>query len=493
MISRLGWLGFAVCLIVVPAPSGCHSASDTAPDGRKLIENGLLPAVVIENLPQSPMSLRERMVRYRVPGVSIALVDGGRIEWVRGYGETGGGDSVPVTADTRFQAASLAKMVTAAGTLRLVQEKQLDLDADVNRYLESWRVPENPFTRKAAVTIRRLLSHTAGITVGGFPGYAAGERLPAMIDILDGRSPANSPAIRVDDVPGGAHRYSGGGYLILQQLMADVSGRPYERLMEETILRPAGMDQSGFDPAPRDRWAGTAACGHGFDGRLVPGCWRVYPELAAAGLWSTSRDLARLGLELAGSINGTSDGLLSPRMAKMMLERQTDGQGLGPGVHGNGRELFFDHAGWNRGFRAYLRIYPYRGQGIAVMANGDGANLLVDEIVRAAARAYDWPGSDSRSRTMTRVKPGMLASHAGEYEVAEYGLVISVTPQDDHLVIETPRGSWYTFYPASDHEYFAIEDGSGLVFSRKGEGSPREMRLWGMTAVKRAGSRSGSL
>jgi len=195
------------------------------------VENGLLPPAVVKGETPAKMKLADRMRFYKTPAVSIALINDGRIEWARGYGMLEAGGKEQITPETLFQAASISKSLTAMLTLRLVEQGKLDLDSDVNKRLVSWKVPENEFTKEQKVTVRRLLAHTAGVTVPGFLGYEVGETLPTLRQILDGEKPANSAPIRVDMTPGGKFRYAGGGYVILQQLIMDVSGKSFPELM----------------------------------------------------------------------------------------------------------------------------------------------------------------------------------------------------------------------------------------------------------------------
>jgi CubicO group peptidase (beta-lactamase class C family) len=211
------------------------------------------------------------MQHYRVPGVSIAVINEFQIEWIKGYGVLEAGSSEPVTPETLFQTASLAKPIVAVAALHHVERGTLELDHDVNQSLVSWRIPENKFTAKGEVTLRRLLSHNAGVTVEGFRGYALGEDVPDHRQILDGEWPANSPPIRVDIVPGTQHRYSGGGYMIVQQLLEDVVDEPFQDIMHNTVLEPWGMTASTFEsPLPENLWE-IAASGHRADGSVIPG------------------------------------------------------------------------------------------------------------------------------------------------------------------------------------------------------------------------------
>jgi CubicO group peptidase (beta-lactamase class C family) len=282
----------AICSLLAAMSAG---ASDAVEEHVRHIRDGLLPPVLVEGEPHK-RSLLAEMARVRVPGVSIAVIHAGRIEWARGFGVTAIGGS-DVTPRTLFQAASISKPVTAVAALRLVQEGKLDIDVDVNRYLKNWKIPTNDFTDQHPVTLRELLSHTAGMTVHGFAGYPSSSMLPTLTQILDGRPTANSPPIVVDAVPGNNWRYSGGGYVVVQQLLDDVTGMPFDKLMQKTVLHPFGMSDSSYEqPLPKSKLV-KIALPYRRNGTPVRGGPHVYPELAAAGLWTTPSDLARYGIE----------------------------------------------------------------------------------------------------------------------------------------------------------------------------------------------------
>jgi CubicO group peptidase (beta-lactamase class C family) len=234
----------------------------------------MLPAIVFKGEAGKPAGIAARMRHHKVPGLSLAVIEDGRVQWARGYGVTAAEGKVAVTPKTLFQAGAVSKPVAAMAALLLVQEGRLDLDADVNTRLVAWKVPENQFTATQKVTLRRLLSHTAGVTVDGFPGYPAGQPVPTLAQVLDGTGPARTPAIGVDRVPGSAFRQSGGGYVIVQQLLTDVTGEAFPRLMERTVLSRLEMSGSTYEqPLPAERAAG-AASGQQPGGAAVEGGWR---------------------------------------------------------------------------------------------------------------------------------------------------------------------------------------------------------------------------
>src|SRR5713226_1634135 len=261
-------------------------------------------AAMVVDLPmgenQAPlrMDLPQLMKLYNVPGLSMAVIDDYKIVWAKGYGVIETGSSKPVTPETLFQAGSISKPVAATGALYLVEHGKLVLDENVNEKLKTWKVPENDFTKKEKVTLRRLMSHTAGLTVHGFPGYDINGVLPTLVQIFNGEKPANTAPIRADIVPGTKERYSGGGVTIEQQLMMDVTGKAFPTLMRELVLDKLGMADSSYEqPLPPARAAMTAS-GTYADGRVVHGRWHIYSEMAAAGLWTTPTDLSKFAIKL---------------------------------------------------------------------------------------------------------------------------------------------------------------------------------------------------
>jgi CubicO group peptidase (beta-lactamase class C family) len=334
---------------------------------------GLLPALLCGADLDS--TIAERMQALHVPGVSVAVLDGGKLLWARGYGEG-------VNAETVFQAASLSKHVAALIALRLVDEGKLSLDEDVNRKLRTWKVPENEFTKTEKVTLRRLLNHSAGLTVHGFAGYASGTPVPSLLQVLDGAKPANSPAVRVDMVPGTQWRYSGGGYEVVQQVILDVTGRSFEDLARTLIFEPLGMKRSTFaQPLPKG-WEGNAAIGHRTDGDMLAGRWHTYPELAAAGLWTTPSDLTRIILE----IQAGGGRVLKPATQRLMLTKLLGNYGLGLGIE----EKVFSHGGANEGFRCAMIGSLTGGRGVVVMTNSDSGGRLATEIQKKITADRGW-------------------------------------------------------------------------------------------------------
>jgi len=342
--------------------------------------------------------VKARLREQRIPGLSLAVIKNGAIVREQAFGVTDNTAQDAVTPATLFQAASISKSVAAVGALRLVEMGKLTLDADVNRALRSWKVADNDFSRDSKVTLRGLLSNSAGLGVPSFPGYAAGAPLPTLRQVLDGAAPANTAALRVELAPRSAWRYSGGGYALLQQLMIDAAGQPFEPLMNELVLKPFGMARSSFSQPLKATQAAAAAHGH-MDGKPLPGGWHLYPEQAAAGLWTTPADLARFAIGLQQAFDGVAGAagapapMLSQAMTRDAMSRQIANEGLGLFVMGlDGRAPSLWYGGRNRGFDAFLWFTPANGNGIVVMINANDNAGSVNAVARAIAASYGMEG-----------------------------------------------------------------------------------------------------
>ena len=460
------------------AVNGSQSAAADLDQRIGSIEHGLVPASVASGEPLPRFSVWERMHRYRVPGLSAAFIEKGKIAWVRSYGVADVATGAPVTARTLFQAASISKSVTAAAVMRLVQHGKLGLDDDVNKELRTWKVPENEFTRTEKVTVRRLLSHTAGLTVHGFSGYAAGEPLPTLLQMLDGEAPANSGPVRVEAVPGTAFSYSGGGYLLLRTLMSDVTHTPFPDLMQRLVLGPIGMTHSTFAQPIPTRLQPIAASAHQADGTPFPGRFHVYPEMAPDGLWATASDLARFAIEIQNALAGKSK-VLSQAIAHEMLTEQRQGYALGFRVGADEGRSWFEHDGSNFGFFSEMIVYTDSlGQGLIVLTNGNNVNLRM-EFVRAVALEYHWPGFRPEEHVIARdIAPETLSSYSGVYEDPEVGKIV-ITFSDSKLFLDSKgmRIEAEQMFPESEDRFFIQSSRNTFVFKRDASGKVTSLAI----------------
>jgi CubicO group peptidase (beta-lactamase class C family) len=370
-------LRMCLCVALLSFGPGCSRHQDS------------LKGRVIPGTPIPEDALRIELQQHNVPGMSIAVVHNGKVDWAKGYGVRVQGKSDPVDTMTLFQAASLSKPVSAVAALRLVERGLLSLDEDVNHKLQSWKIPENTFTRKRSVTLRHLLSHSAGLTMRGVPECSVDDPIPRLVQILDDTVHGPREPVRVVSEPGTTFRYSGGGYIVLQLLLTDVTQRPFEQLARELVLQPAGMASSTFEQPLPQRLYDRAAAGHLDDGTLMKGSWHTLPEQAAGGLWTTPRDLASFMIALWRSYHGLSDALLPKRLAREMLTRQVDDFGLGFPLPSAGVPRF-QHGGSNGGYRCFMVLSIDQPDGVVIMTNGDSGERLLWEVFEAIAHAYGW-------------------------------------------------------------------------------------------------------
>lgn len=431
--------------------------------------------------------IRREMEKRGIPGLSIAVVDSGRIILARGYGVTKRGTTTPVTTNTLFQAGSISKAVTAVGAMRLVERGTLQLDRDVNEQLVSWKLPDTTAAAGERVTVRELLSHSAGLNVHGFPGYDLSAPYPTLVQVLNGATPANTQAIRIIQRPGVRWEYSGGGYTILQQLMIDVTHRPFDEYMQQEVLVSAGMSASTFaQPLPAS-YAPNAATGHTQDGVPVRGGWHAYPEMAAAGLWTTPTDLAKFAMALQRAYRRDNAAFLGAEKADQMLQYQrNDFMGLGVFLRGNNVRLEFSHGGRDEGFDASLTATALTGQGVVIMINANDNSAAVERIQRVVALLYNWPNyrKDPVAPRAVDVDVENLNAVAGRYEVRNNQMVM-FAPRDGHLFSYADGHEDEEFVPVGPDRFTRVDGDASFEFVRDAA-----RRVIGTTVLDPGGARS---
>lgn len=342
------------------------------------------------------LTLEGLMDRFGTPGISVAVIRDFEIHWAKGYGIADVETDAPVDVETLFQAASISKPVSATAVMVAVEEGRLSLDDDINDLLGSWTLPGNGFTDQRPVTPRLLLSHTAGLGDGhGFPGYAPGAPRPTLVQILNGEEPSNVDAVTMARPPLAAMHYSGGGTTIVQLALTDLYGEPFPELMRRLVLEPVDMTGSTFAqplPTGRDR---NAARAHARGEAMGEAKWHVYSAAAAAGLWTTARDLARFAIEIQRALRGDPDRVVSRSSAETMTSPVGVGDfGVGFAVERRGQGWYFRHSGGNWGFTCYLIAHKVQGYGVAVMTNASGGGAVFSEVVERVERAYGWDSLD---------------------------------------------------------------------------------------------------
>lgn len=384
-MSRLKWAAMAVALM----PGALVAQARTVSDFMAAVE-GPQPGAHPDSL--AGMTMRQLMDHFGVPGVSVAVIRDFDIHWAKGYGTADVETGAPVTTETLFLAGSISKPVAAMGVLKAVQDGLFGLDDDINGILTSWKLPVGEFTRERPVTPRTLTSHTSGTGDGfGYPGYDPSGPIPTLVQTLYGHELSNTGPVFMERPPMTFQEYSGGGVSVMQQALMDARGRPFPDLMKEHVLDPIGMTNSTYmQPLPPD-WDVHAARAHDEAGRAMGPKWHVYPEMAAAGLWTTAGDLARFAIEVQKSAVGRSSRVLTRTTVQEMLSPV----GVGPFAVGfviaqRGQGWYFSHGGSDWGFNADLRAHKVKGYGSAVMTNAERGGALAAEITRRIERAYEW-------------------------------------------------------------------------------------------------------
>lgn len=454
-------------------------AAQPAPDTRSVdariaaVEHGLVPPVIVKGRPIPLSTIEERMRFYNAPGLSIAVINNGQIEWARGYGVVQRGGNERVTEHTMFAAGSISKPVTAMAALRLVQEGRLDLNQNVNERLTSWRVPENEFTAHEKVTLRRILNHTSGLGLGAGDGRP-GDTI-SIVEALSGGSGLGGQPSQVGFTPGARQQYSSVAYGLLGLLLQDATGSPTADVIESKVLEPLGMSDSLFAQVlPESHWS-RAAVGHNSrTGEPLPRNQPSSPALGAAGMWSTPTDLARFAIELQRARAGEGGGrVLSQTMARLMTVPSRGGWSLGLNVDTSGDTPFFYHDGSVPGFTSYMVAFNTRGQGAVVMVNEDMYNglKLLNEVMLGIAEVYGWSDFGPIERVTIPARPRSYSGYEGTYEIDE-GYPITLVARGGKLHLIWALGSVFEMHQDGPDSFFIVREGApSYSFTRNESGA----------------------
>jgi CubicO group peptidase (beta-lactamase class C family) len=428
----------------------------------RLVENSL--AGWVQTGEKDTWNLEERMKKYNINGVSIAVIHNYQVEWARGYGFADVSENRPVTASTLFQAASISKSLNSVGVLKLVQDKRLDLDSDINNYLVTWKFPYDGKSNHKQITLTNLLSHTAGLTIHGFPGYEKGDTLPSLPQILDGQKPANTEAVRSSNEPGKSFIYSGGGTTISQLIVMDVTKLPYDAFMQKNVLDPLGMKSSSYLQPPPETKKELFATGYKADGKEVKGKYHIYPEQAAAGLWTNPSDLSRYIIETQLSYQGKSSKVLTPEMTMLRLTPVLDDAALGTFVNSRvtGSFKYFNHNGGNEGFTCTAIGCRDNGEGVVIMTNSDNGSLI-EEIANSVATVYRWKDYYlPEIKKVVEIDESVSTRYTGKYDLN--GMNVIIKKGGSGLILNAVAGlDWQIFF-TSDSDFFVREFRGSLRF-----------------------------
>ena len=472
-ISKLSLFYFILFLALA---IGCETQeAPTLDEEISDIENGLKKTIVVKGNSLKSFSIEERMKYHKVPGLSIAIVRDGKIRWAKGYGTANTHNGSFVDTNTLFQAGSISKPVAALAVLKLVEEKKVDLDEDVNSYLKDWKVAENEFTKEEKVTLRKLLTHTAGITVHGFPGYQQADTFPTIEKVLNGEG--NTAKIIADTIPGSMWRYSGGGYTIMEKVVEDVSGLPLEAYIQRNIMTPLEMENSTYQQPLPTSFHGNASAAYDSEGKIIEGLWHNYPEQAAAGSWTTPIDLAKYCIAIQEILSGKPDGILDKKTVEMMLTKHKNDWGLGPHLAWDADSFRFQHGGKNAGFTNNLIAFAHRGDAVIIMTNADNGGKLIGEIENSISSYYGWNIRNPRTVKVATLSPDHLNKFIGRYKhetpmegVGEYFVDIKI--ENDKIILFDPNdGQREEMTPLDQFKFIDLEDGDELVFQISADSS----------------------
>ncbi|PQB05703.1 serine hydrolase domain-containing protein [Aureitalea marina] len=456
---RISYLSLIATLFVFTqctSPKEEDSSSKEVEELISRVENGLQPFLQIGEDSLLRYNIEDRLKELGIPGVSIAVMKNGELQWAKGYGMADIASNRAVNSQTMFLAGSISKPVAATRAHQLAEAGTISLDTDVNEYLSSWKLPENEFTVNEKVTTRRILNHTAGLTVWGFPGYDKGDTIPSAAEVLDGLG--NTDSVRVYKEPGESWMYSGGGYTIMQLMITDIEGQKYPEIMQTNVLDPLGMEKSTYENPLPEKYHGIAATGYRSNGDEVEGKWPIYPEMAAAGLWTTPSQLIQWAGEMQQILQTQEDGLLKTATVNEMVVPGMNDYGLGPAAN----EYTFSHGGADEGFRAQLTAWKKEPIAIVVMVNSDNGSII-QEIMLSVAREYGLPDVEARKRVVNEISEEQQLTYEGKYQFPEWGEAI-IRVKDNGLEITGEFGGDEPIFLLPEKENTFFNQASGTYY-----------------------------
>ncbi len=380
------------------------------------VENGLFSRILLNGKGDN---IVYRMNLLKVKGLSIAVIKDYKIEWAKGYGFADVNEKRLVTTTTVFEPGSISKSLNALGALKLAQVHKMDLYKDINSYLKQWQFPYDSISKGSKITLANLLSHTAGLGVHGFLGYDRNASIPSLVQILNGKEPSISPAIRSFIEPNKTYEYSGGGTTISQLMVEEVSKLPYHLFMQQNVLTPLGMTNSFYNQPPSNNKLKQLATGYDKDGNEIKGKFHVYPTQAAAGLWTTPTDLAKYMIDIQLSLKGKSNKVLNKDFAELHTNRYLKDADVTLGSFKQDRngEAYFFHDAANDGYRGLYIGSLDGGNGVAIVVNSDVGGIVY-ELMNSVANVYNWKGWDKPKNVQTiAIDQSLYKKYTGLYNV----------------------------------------------------------------------------
>lgn len=446
---------FFICNIGVSTYSQTNATNEVDSITQKIknVENSLRPLVL--NQGQSLWNIEEQMQKYNISGLSVAVIDHYKIDWAKGYGKTGNKEIPKVTEQTVFQAASMSKFVNAVAMMKLIEQQKMSLDEDINHYLTSWKFHYNKKENSNPITIRQLLSHTAGLSTHGFSGYKNSNKLPSIIQTLEGKKPANSKKVKQILPNNETFKYSGGGTTISQLLLMDKSNTSYEIFLYKYLFEPLKMKNSfysiEFEKYPKD-----LAYGHSGNGKVLTNFYNNYPESAAAGLWTTPSDLAKLIIDVQLSLKSKTNKILFKQSAADLIEPSltNSNSALGLFTEQENGTLYLQHSGSNQGFRGKFYFSADNGTGVVIMVNGTNTKII-EEIIRSVASVYNWAGFESfEVKNEINLSKSDLEKYIGTYALDKRKVKV-ILKKGTLILIE--KGKWSSKLTPLNNSKFIVD------------------------------------
>ena len=468
-------VGMVASILCCTASSQTTSEWATSKQRAAAVERNLGKMYFLENELPPHMALSQRMVELHVPGVTIAAIHDGRVDWARGYGVAAIGGPA-VTPETLFSAESMSKPVTALAILKLYEQHKIDLDRNVNDYLKRWKLPQSNLAGPKTVTVRQLLTHTSGIGIHNGELYDPSKPLPTLLNDLDGVPPSRTAPVRIEAVPGANFHYANGGYEVLQLLIEDITGQSFASFVTHNVLQPAGMTKSRYDVPLSDELSTHAATAYLGDHAIPP---RKYynSNSAAGGLWSTATDMAKLLIELQQEYDGKSSRILKQSTIRQMLvpgPQMMPGmlQGLGIIIGGKPGSHFMEHGGSGIFHDEMVAYFQRSRDGLVVMANGSNAGVLVDEVLRSASTVYDWPDYRQEAHRFAPLDASTAVKLIGTFGPIKF------VPAPDGFAVEMPAGGTpERVYMDRPEHFFVLGGPQEFFFSNEVNGQMQVVRF----------------
>ena len=447
------------------------------------LEKEIIGKVKFIDEPENYSTISNSMISYNIPGLSLAVINKGKIEWSQTYTNPRFPNQ-KLNNTTIFQAASLSKPVTFLAALRMHTAGTIDLDKNVEKYVKSFSLPQGKQTKENPITFRNIFAHTSGIIAGGYQGYAKDLKVPTDVEILKGSSGVNSQPIEVLSKPNELLAYSGAGYTLAEVALQDIHNDTFSNLMKTWILDPAGMKHSEFTQPLIVKDSSKVAKGYTQSGKILDGGWRNHPEQAAAGLWSTSNDLALFLIEIYKAYQGELS-IFSTEAITSILNQERDGHIYGFIVDRSNNGLALTHYGGNAGYRTGMTIDLTTGNGLVYLINSDNGGALGNELLLSTSKLYGWNHFTRIKARKQTISTTLLQSLVGKYLWNnEVELSVTFSNKKNQISLHFPNGDAYNLVSVIGDKLDFIHPNTGIQVSFAKEEDQHIFTLYGQKAIK---------